>query len=84
MAAIAAIPFPPDTSPAAQYAAMRFLIESAGLQVAETVTGIGDFGPAWVNCAETVSERVMREAPNAPQSIRNEAATRYFGYPSWR
>ena len=22
----------------------------------------------------------MREAPNAPQSIRNEAATRYFGY----
>ena len=45
MATVAAIPVP-DTSPAAQYSAMRFLIESAGL----TGGGGGDWNCRFWTC----------------------------------
>lgn len=77
--ALVAVPFPAASAPTQRLDAFRFFIEGTGETLREGTTA-ADIGPAVVNVLEVVGERVQREAPNAPQSVKNEAALRYFGY----
>ena len=80
MASVAVVPFPADSSPAAQFAAMKYLLEASAGPLKSTITAIGDFDATWIGLAKTAAERVQREAPGAPDHVKAEACVRYFGY----
>ena len=77
------VPFPPDTAGVAQFNALRYLVETSGMKLESGVTTISDIGSFWLGLAKTAAGRVQREAPGAPDYVKDEAAVRYFGYLSY-
>ena len=72
MATLILTPFP-NAGTAGRTAAITYIKSQVAGRVAESDTAL-------VELSEVASAMVEREAPGAPQSIRNEAALRFIAY----